>query len=88
MTQVFSPRPRSLLLSHRSKTFPPKVRSGEASEVVQPAAFLAIGRGFPKHGPCERYVLAALGNPSSFEDFYHESGLEVLVASYTRSQAF
>jgi len=51
--------------------------------VVDRAA--TIRRELIEHGAQPRYVLAALGNPSSFEDFYHESGLEVLVASYTRN---
>eukprot|EP00667_Euglena_gracilis_P007498 EG_transcript_7571 len=35
-------------------------------------------------GPQPRYLLAALGNPASFEDYYHDNGLDTLVNAYTR----
>eukprot|EP00668_Euglena_longa_P002753 GGOE01003216.1.p1 GENE.GGOE01003216.1~~GGOE01003216.1.p1 ORF type:complete len:501 (-),score=137.32 GGOE01003216.1:224-1726(-) len=35
-------------------------------------------------GPQPRFLLAALGNPASFEDFYHDNGLDTLVNAYTR----
>lgn len=42
------------------------------------------GGGRAEAEPAGRYLLAALGNPASFEDYYHDNGLDTLVNAYTR----